>query len=73
MRFTRSTLVVLGLALATTAFGVLAFGKKAGTSNDKDAVATITEMENASVKANKAGDSSFVEKNYADNFSGGSS
>jgi hypothetical protein len=30
-------------------------------------------MENASVKADKAGDSSFVEKNYAENFSGGSS
>lgn len=73
MRFTKSTLVVLGLALATTAFGVLAFGKKADTSNDKDAVATITKMENASVKADKTGDASFIEKNYADNFSGGSS
>lgn len=73
MRFTKTTLVVLGLAFATTAFGVLAFGKKTGTTNDKDAVATITEMENASVKADKAGDSSFIEKNYADNFSGGSS
>lgn len=73
MRFTKTTLVVLGLAFATTAFGVLAFGKKTGTTNDKDAVATITEMENASVKADKVGDSSFIEKNYADNFSGGSS
>lgn len=57
----------------TTAFSVLAFGKKAATTADKDAVATITEMENASVKADTEEDSSFVEKNYADNFSGGSS
>jgi Domain of unknown function (DUF4440) len=72
MRFTKSTLVVLSLALAT-AFSVLAFGKKASTTTDKNAVATITEMENAAVKADTDGDSSFVEKNYADNFSGGSS
>lgn len=73
MRFTKSTLVVLSLALATTAFSVLAFGKKTTTTTNKSAVATITEMENASVKADMDGDSSFVEKNYADNFSGGSS
>jgi hypothetical protein len=73
MRFTKSTLVVLSLALAPTAFRVRAFGKKAATTTDKNAVATITEMENASVKADTDGDSSFVEKNYADNFSGGSS
>jgi hypothetical protein len=73
MRFTKSTLVVLSLALATTAISVPAFGKKAATTTDKNAVATITEMENASVKADTDGDSSFVEKNYADNFSGGSS
>jgi len=62
--------VLLSLALAVTVFTVPSFGNKA---NDKDAVATITEMENASVKADRAGDSSFVEKNYADNFSGGTS
>jgi Domain of unknown function (DUF4440) len=72
MRFTKS-IIVLSLTIATTAFSVLAFGKKAATPTDKNAVATITEMENASVKADTDGDSSFVEKNYADNFSGGSS
>jgi hypothetical protein len=36
MRFTKSTLAVLSLALATTAFSVLAFGKKAGNT-DKNA------------------------------------
>lgn len=70
MRLTKSILVVLSLALAVTAFTVPAFGNKA---SDKEAVATITEMENASVTADRAGDSSFVEKNYADNFSGGTS
>jgi hypothetical protein len=59
MRLTKSTLVVLSLALAVTAFTVPAFGNKAG---DKDAVATITEMDKASVMADRAGDSSFVEK-----------
>lgn len=73
MRLTKSTLVVLGLALAVTAFTVQAIGKKHGSTPGTDATATITAMENASVKADKAGDSSFVEKNYADNFSGGSS
>src|SRR5512138_3171563 len=72
MRFTKPTLVVLSLALAATVFSVLAFGKKAATTTDKNAVAMITEMENNSVKADMGGDSSFVEKNYADNFSGGS-
>ena len=73
MRFTTSTLVFLGLALAITAFTVPALGKKKGTTTDADTVAAITEMENASVRADRAGDWSFVEKNYADNFSGGSS
>lgn len=70
MRFTKSTLVVLSLALA---FSVTAFGKKAGSAPDKSAVTAITQMENDSVKADTAGDSSYVEKNYAENFSGGSS
>lgn len=51
----------------------LAFGKKSSAITDKNAVATITQMENDSVKVDTAGDSSFVEKNYANNFSGGSS
>jgi ketosteroid isomerase-like protein len=72
MRVNKSALLVLGLALAITAFVVPAIGKKSN-STDKDATATITAMVNASVKADTAGDSSFVEKNYADNFSGGSS
>jgi ketosteroid isomerase-like protein len=73
MRLTKSKLVVLALALAVTALTVQAFGKKHGSATRADATATITEMENASVTADKAGDSSFIEKNYAENFSGGSS
>jgi ketosteroid isomerase-like protein len=70
MRLMKSTLVLLSLTLAITVFTVPAYSNNAG---DKDAVATITAMENASVTADRAGDSSFVEKNYADNFSGGTS
>ena len=73
MHFNKSTLVVLALALAVTAFTVPAFGKKNGSVNNADAIAAITAMENASAKADRAGDPSFVEKNYADNFTGGSS
>jgi hypothetical protein len=73
MRLTKSTLVVLSLTLATTAFSVLAFGKKAGRAPDKSSVAAITQMENDSVKADTTGDPTYIEKNYADNFSGGSS
>jgi ketosteroid isomerase-like protein len=55
-------------------FTALALAKKNGVPpTETDAVATVTQMENASVKADMAGDSSYVEKNYADSFSGGSS
>lgn len=66
-------LVVLGLAVAVTAFAVATIGKKGDTTSDPNATATITEMENASVTADRAGDPSFIEKNYAENFSGGTS
>jgi uncharacterized protein DUF4440 len=39
-------------------------------SND-DAVAAITQFENDAVKADLAGDSSFYQKNYAENWTGG--
>jgi hypothetical protein len=73
MRVTKATFVPLTLALAVIAFTGAAFGQKHGTATDAATIATITQMENASVKADTAGDSSFVEKNYADNFTGGSS
>jgi hypothetical protein len=34
-------------------------------------IAAITQLENDSVKADLAGDSSFIQKNYADNWTGG--
>jgi hypothetical protein len=72
LRVSKSIFVVLIVAFAVSAFTIGAIGKKAG-ANDTDAVAAITQMENASVKADLAGDSSYIEKNYADNFTGGSS
>jgi ketosteroid isomerase-like protein len=67
--------VVIGLALAVAGFAVATVGRKgdAGASEPNAATATITEMENASVTADRAGDPSFIEKNYAENFSGGTS
>jgi Flp pilus assembly protein TadG len=73
MRLTKSTFVILALVLAVAAFTTTALGKKSSAAAGTDAVAMITQMENAAVKADIAGDSSFVEKNYAENFTGGSS
>lgn len=39
--------------------------------SDSAAVAAVTQMENDSVKADLAGDTSFMEKNYADDFTMG--
>ena len=71
MRLTRSMFVMLAVVLAVSAFPLTALGQTG--SSDAAAVATITQMENASVKADLAGDSSYVQKNYADNFTGGTS
>lgn len=73
MRLTRSMFVIFAVGLAVSAFPVLALGQTNSSTADAAAVATITQMENASVKADMAGDSSFVEKNYAENFTAGSS
>jgi ketosteroid isomerase-like protein len=62
---------MLPVVLAFSAFTATALGQT--NSSDAAAVATITQMENASVKADLAGDSSYVQKNYADNFTGGTS
>ena len=73
MRLTRYSFVILAVVLAVSAFPVTALGQTNSSDADAAAVATITQMENSSVKADMAGDSSFVEKNYAENFTGGSS
>ena len=73
MRVTKSTFVSLAVVLAVASFTATALGQTSGAPTGPDAVAAITQMENASVKADMAGDPSFVEKNYAENFTGGSS
>jgi len=47
----------------------LAVAKKQSTSDE--AVAAITQFENDAVKADLAGDSTFFEKNYAEDWTGG--
>jgi hypothetical protein len=61
-------LTIFALAVMLAAVGSVASMKK---QSDAEVVAAITQMENDSVKADLAGDSSFMEKNYADDFTGG--
>jgi ketosteroid isomerase-like protein len=71
MRLIKSTFVMHAVVLAFSAFTATALGQ--ANTTDAAAVATITQMEHASVKADLAGDSSYVQKNYADTFTGGTS
>jgi hypothetical protein len=73
MRLVKSAIALLVLALAVTALAALAVDNKSADMVDAAAITTITEMEIASAKAYTTGDPSYVEKNYDDNFSGGSS
>ena len=69
---TKRTLFVVVAILAVAA--IFAFASPKNKPADaKYAVATVTEMENEAVKADLAGDSSFYTKNYADNWTGGTS
>lgn len=72
MHLPKSTFVVLTVVFAVSAFTTGAIGKTP-SATDSNSVAAITQLVNASVKADIAGDSSFIEKNYAENFTGGSS
>jgi Domain of unknown function (DUF4440) len=65
----RTMLTLLASILLSAVLSPLAVAKKQPT-NDQ-AIAAITQFENDAVKANLAGDSSFVEKNYADDWTGG--
>ncbi len=60
----RIMLTLLASIVVAAVLSPIAVAKKQPT-NDQ-AVAAITQFENDAVKANLAGDSSFVEKNYAD-------
>ena len=62
-------LTLLASIVASAVLSPLAVAKKQPTNNQ--AVAAITQFENDAVKANLAGDSSFDEKNYADEWTGG--
>jgi ketosteroid isomerase-like protein len=73
MRLTRYSFVILAVVLALSVFPITAIAQANSSATDAAAVVTITQMENASVKADMAGDSAFVEKNYAENFTSGSS
>jgi hypothetical protein len=61
-------LTILALAVMLAAVSSVASMKK---QSDAEVIAAITQMENDGVKADLAGDSSFIEKNYADDFTGG--
>src|SRR2546423_12980334 len=65
----RIMLTLLASIVVLAVLSPLAAAKKQST-NDQ-AVAAITQFENDAVRANLAGDSSFVEKNYADDWTGG--
>src|ERR1700688_548318 len=64
----RIMLTFLASVVVLAVLSPVAAAKKAVTG---DAVAAITQFENDAVKADLAGDSSFFQKNYADNWSGG--
>jgi hypothetical protein len=59
----------LASIVAIATLSLFAEAKKQPTT--QEAVAAITQFENDAVKADLAGDSSFVEKNYADDWTGG--
>src|SRR6478609_6687834 len=65
----RFVLVLLASIVVCAALDPVAIAKKQPTSDE--AVAAITQFENDAVKADLAGDSTFFEKNYADNWTGG--
>jgi len=69
----KKSLVSFITILAITAFATAALGKNNSGTASADPVATITQMVNDNVKADLTGDSSFVSKNYANNFTGGTS
>jgi len=65
----RTMLALLASIVAIATLSLFAEAKKQPTT--QEAVAAITRFENDAVKADLAGDSSFVEKNYADDWTGG--
>ena len=64
----RIMLMLFASIVVLATLSPVAAAKKQPTT---DAVAAITQFENDAVKADLAGDSSFFQKNYADNWTGG--
>ena len=65
----RIMLMLLASIVICAVLSPLAVAKKQSTSDE--AVAAITQFENDAVKADLAGDSTFFEKNYAEDWTGG--
>ena len=65
----RIMLMLLASIVICAVLSPLAVAKKQSTSDE--AVAAITQIENDAVKADLAGDSTFFEKNYAEDWTGG--
>jgi Domain of unknown function (DUF4440) len=65
----RIMLMLVVLIVVLVALSPITAAKKQPTTND--AVAAITQFEYDTVKADLAGDLSFFQKNYADNWTGG--
>ena len=63
--------VVLALFASVVMLAAVSSMASMKKQSDSDVVAAITQMENDSVKADLAGDTSFIEKNYADDFTMG--
>jgi len=69
----KKSLVVFAVVLAVVGSLSLLGLAHSPTSQDSDAVATITQIENDAVKADLAADASFYEKYLADDWTGGTS
>ena len=65
----KNMLTLLASIIVLTTFSSISAAKNKATTGE--AVSAITQIENDSVKADLAGDSSFIQKNYADNWTGG--
>jgi len=65
----KNMLTLLASIIVLTTLSATSAAKNKATS--QETVAAITQLENDSVKADLAGDSSFIQKNYADNWTGG--
>ena len=69
----RKSLVACALALTVTAAVPALVSSQGPKATDSDAVAAITKIENDSIKASLANDSSFYEKLLASDYTGGTS